>query len=213
MTTCILSANYGHIDHMHNWEPQGEETHFYRLTENFRPKALSDRCTARLIKTFGWDMFDTYDYYIWVDGSYILKSGAKDYLISEIGDNDIAVFLHPEVSRNSIKAEYEFMRDQNSKYLHCRYDGEQLEEQYTAIVNDKDFVDDGMFHTAIYIYRVNDRTKAMFKEWWFNITRYHINDQLSFPYALKKAKCLVKVIDKRISEVPYFQYVRHRRMR
>jgi hypothetical protein len=208
MRTAILSASFLNFDTKHVWDPQPAD--IFRYDENSFPlrKAITPHFQSKIPKVFGWQMNPGYDFYIYVDASYIVKDGFTDYMLKELGDCDIAVFLHP--FNKTIENEYRFLKDRsNHKYILKRYSGEFIEEQYKVITDDKTYIDNLLLHAAIFAYRDNERVRSMMKEWWYYISRYHLCDQLSFPYVLKKSDCSFKLIPKLIGEIPYVQYVRH----
>ena len=200
--TAVISAVFGDYDDPHEWAPQPAAV--FRYTDETFPlrKHLTPHAQARMVKCFGWDLNPGYDRYIWVDGSYRLGDGATDFLTRELGDHDIVVFSHP--FHSTIEDEYEYLRDRqpSSRYLQKRYSGEWLDEQYARV--------DGaapVYHTAIFAYRDTPEVRAALTEWWSHISRFHLDDQLSFSHATRD---LDMVALGKILDYPYFQYTRHK---
>lgn len=209
MKVAVISASFLGFDVPHPWEEQPADIFRYNENNFYLRKAITPHMQSKIPKCFGWQMNPSYDYYIYVDASYYIYKGMTDWMLDNLGDNDIAVFPHPE--RTTIQQEYQFLKDrENSSYVRKRYTGEFLEEQYKVITDNKTYIDDLLLHAAIFIYKNNNNTQEMLKEWWYHISRYHLCDQLSFPYVLKNSRCKYVILPKKIKEVPYFKYERHR---
>jgi hypothetical protein len=197
----IISATFNGFDSPHEWEKQ--PANVFRYTEdNFKLRThLTPHAQSKIPKCFGWDLEKGYDYYLWVDSCYELYKGATEFLLKELGDNDILVFPHP--FNKTVKEEYEFLKRElpKSKYLQKRYTGELLDELWER-------VDDGpIYHAAIFAYKNTPEVQKALKEWWYYSSRFHLDDQISWPTVLKDLK--VKVMDKKIEEYPYWKYRRH----
>lgn len=209
--TVIYSANCGSFDKEFEWENQGVPT--FRLNDLDcppRPQALTPRIYSKLIKCFGWQFFPNYDTYIWADSSFKFLKGATEWLLSELGDADIAVVRHPW--NKTIKEEYEFLIKNDFKpYVNKRYGTEFTTQQYAVIKSDPNYVDDCLFCGGIIVYRDKPVIQNMFKEWWYHITRYHLDDQLSLPYVLKNSGAKYNVIKKDIYHLPLIPYMRKSR--
>ena len=168
-----------------------------------RTHALSPRLQAKIPKLFPWELTThPYDLYIWVDASFQLAPTAVAWLLAELGSHEFLVFRHPV--RSSVAREARHLSQFGSTpYLHSRYEGEWLHEQMTAYFQDPDFVDKRLFACGCLVFRPTDPVKALMKEWWHQITRYHVNDQLSLPYALTKCPVDLAVLDLNIYKTPH----------
>ena len=207
MKTAIVSVSFNNFDNNHLWETQDAD--IFRYTEDNFPlrRSMTPHMQSKIPKMFGWQMNPGYDFYIYVDACYKLFTGFTTWLLSELEEMDVVVFPHPK--RKTIAQEYQYLKVTHSSYDLQRYDKELLEEQYKVISDDKEYVDDLLLHAAIFAYRNNEMTKKMLKKWWYYVSRYHLCDQLSFPYVLKESNCAYKVINKKIKEVTYVEYVPH----
>jgi hypothetical protein len=198
----IISASFNGFDTLREWSDQPADV--YRLNETTFPlrKALTPHAQSKIPKCFGWDLYPNYDYYIWVDASYQLLDGATDFLLKELGDNDIVVFPHP--FHQTVKDEAEFLERElpKSNYLQRRYSGELLNELYTQLDPH-----DPIYHGAIFAYKNTPEVQQVLKEWWYYSSRFHLDDQLSWTKVLHDLK--VKVMDKKINEYPYWKYWKH----
>lgn len=197
-----ITANTGSFDKQVDPVPQTVPFHRFVFTKHSRFNSLSPRMEARLIKMFAWQMIPPHDYYLWVDSSCQLSDPESvHWFISKCRD-DIAVFKHP--NRATIQEEADYLKYRLSikcPYITPRYEGEDIDGQLEAVDPQAP-----LYASTAFIYRLNDRTKAMFKEWWHHTTRYHAIDQLSFPHALQG--CLVNVIEESYLKIPYLKYNR-----
>ena len=202
MDKAIISASFNGFDSPHAWADQPAD--IYRYTEQNFPlrKALTPHAQSKIPKCFGWDLAPDYKFYIWVDACYQLFEGATEFLLKELGDNDILVFPHP--FHKTVGEEYEFLKKElpKSKYLQKRYDSELLEEVYKLLDGE-----DKIYHAAIFIYRNTPEVQQALKEWWYYDSRYHLDDQLTWPKTLKGLK--VGIMKQKIVEYPYWKYQRH----
>lgn len=195
----VLTANFGNFDKPLAYAYQTLDYDFYEFHDkNFPPrdKAMTPRLQARLVKCFGWQMIPEYDYYIWIDRSYsLLHSKSIEYLIENCKGYDVLVFHHPR--RYTIQEEADYLKHRLRKgceYITARYQNELIDEQLFEIFSDKGFIDNQLYQSSTFVYRNSSQVKAMLKEWWYHISRYHTVDQLAFPYVLWKFGCKVHVI-------------------
>lgn len=211
MKIIILSANFKNFDKETEWEAQGENVIGYKISEEtfpLRVNALTPRMQAKIVKCFGWQLFPGYDVYVWVDASFKMFSGATEWLLRALADKDAAFFRHP--SRKTIAEEYEFMKkNANKRYIRYRYTYELLEEQYNIIAEDRTYEDTLLLCGGIFIYRNNEVMRNALKEWWYHITRYHLNDQLSLPYVLLKSGCKFNIIEDDIYKLALIPFMRN----
>src|SRR3989338_9885989 len=99
MRIAVLQANLGDFDTPVKPVSQSIPFTFHRWTDkNFPPiTGLTSRMQYRIPKTHGWQMLPGYDYYIWLDGSVsFTRDDSIKYYLDQIGDNDIALFKHPQ---------------------------------------------------------------------------------------------------------------------
>ena len=210
----VISASLGGFDKPNIHVPQSIPCDYFNFTDdNFPPrdKAMTPRLQAKIPKMFGWQLKPGYDYYLWIDGNLSLAHpDALKYFYDNCQGYDIVVLRHPR--RPNIRQEVRYTRkgiNQQSTYIVGRYDQEWLKEQYSAVQADKDYTDDLLVNGGIFMYRNTPAVHAMFKEWWFNVTRYIIQDQISFPYALKKSGIKVNVLPDVFSECWYLKLAGH----
>lgn len=214
----VISANIGYFDPIVEYVRQSVSYDFFRFTDDSFPSrvaSMTPRLQARIPKCFGWQMAPDYDVYIWVDSSCSLQhEHSVVWFLEQCRGADFAFFKHPD--RNTINEEYEFLKlkmQEKNKYLYPRYMNELLEEQMMEIRSDKSFIDDRLFASTAFVYKNNSRTRAMLKEWWYHISRYHTIDQLALPYVLYKSKCTFNTINIKYTKTPYLTYTRNGKWR
>lgn len=195
MNIAVLSANLGGFDTPHEPVPQTGVNYFqHTFTDiDFKPiTGLTPRFQYRIPKIFGWQMRPGHQYYLWMDAAFTLaKPDSLKWFVDQIGHNDFAFFAHP--NRSSIKEEVEHIEEQlnkkgktkGSRYLLDRYKNGLHKEQYADILLDKDYEDDVLFHSGVFMYKDYEHTRDVMKLWWMHQSRYWTCDQVPLPYVLK----------------------------
>lgn len=218
----LLQANLGGIDTRVAHAPQHflpdrdiSYAEWYWDDQNFplRSASFTPRMQAKIPKVLGWELLDPpSDIYIWLDASFQMQEGAVAWLLSELGGEDFAIFQHPR--RSSLADEVAFLRKRLTKryvgsgYIRERYANEWLDLQVETYLEDPDFVDNRLFACGCFLYRPTPAVQALMRDWWYHITRYHINDQLSLPYVLAKSQVAVHTIHANIYKCPHLTYCR-----
>ena len=210
----VITANLGGIDSFGKHCSQNVGFDDIKITEDILPPrlGLTPRLQAKIPKCFAWQLYPKYDYYLWLDGNITLANPtALEYFQEQIQDHDIVVLRHPD--RPNIRQEVRYTRkgvNQQSRYMVNRYTGEQYEEFYKLVRKDKKYIDDLLVIGGVFMYRNTPEVQAMFKEWWYYITRYCIQDQISFPYVLKKSGLRIKVLEHDFANWNYIKITRHK---
>lgn len=201
--TIIISASLGGFD--------GDATF---TDANFPPRinAMTPRLQAKVPKCFGWQLKPGYEWYLWHDGNIKLNEGAVEYIADP--KYDVVVFQHPH--RKTIEWEHRYnwralFNNKPSRYMQTRYIGEMSREQEHAQFEDPDYVDNLLINGGVFLYRNTQSVRDMLKEWWYHITRYSVNDQLSFAYVLKQSGVKYKVLPDDITDCKWFEVARHRK--
>lgn len=215
MKLCVVTAGLGDFDTISKPVEQSISFDYHVFTdENFLPRfnSMTPRLQSKIPKFFAWQLLPGYDYYLWVDGNITLKKDAVKYLYEQCKDYDIVVFKH--FSRPDIRQETRYTRKgvkQKRIYLHSRYENEQYNELYEEIRKDKSYVDDYLVMGGVFMYKNNEKVHEMFKNWWYFNSRYAYQDQLSFPYVLRKASLNVNILQDNMMKSPYLEFKYHRR--
>lgn len=216
----MISANLGGFDVPNENVSQSMVHDYFMFTdENFPPreKAMTPRLQAKIPKFFGWQLAPDYDYYLWLDGSLSLSHpDSLKYFYENCQGCDIVVLKHP--TRPDIRQEVRYIRkgvkqngkNPGSRYIAARYADELLKEQYDVIKADKDFKDDLLVNGGVFMYKNTPEVQQMFKEWWYHVSRYVIQDQISFPYVLKKSGIKINVRLDDIRNCPFVTIGRHK---
>lgn len=216
----VISASLGSYDKVTSYVAQSiAYDNFLFTDDNFPPRfnAMTPRLQAKIPKFFGWQMVPGYDYYLWLDGSFSLPHiDSVKYFYEMCRGYDIVVFKHNK--RPDIRQEARYIRkgikqagkNLGSKYIIARYQNELLAEQMMEIERDKSFKDDLLLTGGVFMYKNTPEVQKMFKEWWYHVSRYIVEDQISFPYVLKKNGLKINVLPLVFSESPYLYYESHR---
>ena len=217
MKILIVSANLSDFDKPSEHVPQtdvGADVDFYTFTDkNFPPrsKAMTPRLQARIPKCFTWQMLPGYDYYMWIDGNLTLKhEHSLKHFFEQCQGYDLVALQHHR--RPNIRQEVRYIRKglrEQSTYLVERYQNELLAEQYKAIQQDKEYVDDLLLLSGVFMYRNTFKVQAAMKEWFYQITRYHIIDQTGFVYAMKRAGLKINALPDLYNDCWFLKVNRH----
>ncbi len=209
----VISANMGDFEKPVDNVGQSVDYDFYRFTdENFRPRfrSIYPRLQSRIPKMFGWQMVPDYDFYVWMDASYsFLNPDSVKWFVSQCDGVDFATFKHP--CRDTIQEEVDYIKisiKAANSYIRSRFRNELMDEQLAEIKTDPNYVDDCLFAGGTFVYRNNETIHKMMKEWWYHTSRYHINDQLSLPYVVKKSGCKYNLIPSKYYDGPYRTRIR-----
>lgn len=155
-------------------------------SQNFHPRMRAKYFKLqphRLVHTSG------YDWLVWADASFSFKS--VDFLIEtagRLGKLDVwkrASFI-PHPHRKSVRQEYEFIRDSinyGNGYLSSRYSADNMLGQINAIGTIAD--DNILLCGGLWMVENSPVFHKFLNDWWDQVVRYSIMDQLSLPYALK----------------------------
>lgn len=195
----VIQASLGGIDTPTKGVEQSLRHDYFLFDDYTLPprKSLTARLQAKIPKCFSYELKPDYQYYLWLDGNISLaQPDTLQYFYDQIQGYDIVTIRHHR--RPNIRQEVRYLRKglrEQSIYLISRYEGEMWKEQYEMIQADKEFVDDLLVIGGIFMYRNTPQVQEMLKEWWYNITRYNVQDQISFPYVLKKSGIKIKVLD------------------
>lgn len=202
----IIQASLGGID-----KPSQPNAIIF-TDENLPPrKSLTPRMQAKIPKLFGWQLAPGFEIYLWLDGNITVTDEGIAYLNKELEGYDMVVLRHP--ARPNIRQEVRYTRkgiNQQSIYMLNRYQNEHLKEMYEIVENDKDYVDDLLVIGGIFLYRNTPKVQEMMKEWWYYITRYIVQDQISLAYVLKKSGIKYKVLNDDFNNCSWLKIKGHR---
>jgi len=206
MKIAVLSANLGGFDttkeSIKQNLPQDVDVTYHTWTDKDFPPIVgyTPRFQYRIPKMFGWEMFPGYDYYIWMDGAmYFTNPDAIKWFLDMIEKTEFVVFKHPH--RKSAAHEVAYIEGklaQRNLYMSRRYQHGLHRENLTMMQQDKNWVDNQLYASTVFMYRNIPRIHEMMKTWWFLQSRYWSCDQIPLPYALWKHEVSVYRIDRNV---------------
>jgi hypothetical protein len=169
------------------------DIHFFD-DSNLAPRSsLSPRMQAKIPKMLGYELAPGYDFYIWIDSSFILSDrGAVEWFVKSCENFDMVVFKHPY--RNSISEELEYILNRinlSDSYLAERYQNEPIEDQVKLYLTDDNFTDNSLYACGAFVYKkeiFEQPARNILPLWYYHNARYSIQDQLSLPYLVKSLR-------------------------
>jgi hypothetical protein len=216
MKICIVTASLGNFDTVDAPVKQSVKHDYHVFNdENFPPRfnAMTPRLQSKIPKFFAWQMLPGYDYYLWTDGNITIKNpDTVKYFLEQIGDCDIIAYRHHR--RPDIRQEHRYTRKgvkQTRIYLFNRYQNELYNDLYKEIKRDTDYKDDYLLMGGVFMYKNTPKVHEMLKNWWYFNSRYVYQDQLSFPYVIRKADLKIKILDEDLHNNNFYDFKYHRR--
>lgn len=188
--------------------------HRFFFRQSFYPSKESthNRLLAKLPKILFYKLIpQEYDFYIWVDSKFTLLDGwIKSVLdiIETCGVFDMAVCRHSE--RVSIWSEYKYMERhmrEGSANLCSKYVLADLYRQVRNYLSDSSFIDDSLYECGcLFFSRAILNHKDFLEAWYAHNYYYSIQDQLSFPYLIKKYNINVFPLSYSVYHLPGTKY-------
>jgi hypothetical protein len=138
---------------------------------------------------------------MWIDGNIIPLVDPQKLVDLWLGDKDMAIFKH-------------FARD-------CVYDEavaclslvkgtqDKILKQVRAYSLAGYPEHNGLFECNFFIYRNTPKMQRALMQWWVEICKYSIRDQISFPYIMQINDVKMSIIKGNIRSHPYFNYRPH----
>lgn len=215
MKIAILSANLGNFDTSIPPVKQntGHQVSYHQYTDKDFPPitGLTPRLQYRIPKLFGWDMYPGYDVYIWMDGGISFKrDDSVSWYLEKMGENHAFFFAHPW--RHTIKEEVDHIEkylQKGSKYIVPRYKNGLHKEIYAEILKDKEYKDDFLLASTIFVYRNNEKMRKFMKDWWYWQSRYYTVDQIAQTYLAGKIKDNIHIERVNLFEIGHVSLVSH----
>ncbi len=160
------------------------------MEDKFKDPVLS----AKIYKVLPHLFLDC-DYSIWIDGNITLKVPPETLI--DVLEKDIAVFPHP--SRDCLFDEGRFcVLNQIGNQIEIL---EQL-KRYKGFPNHY-----GLAGCGVLIRKHTDKMRRLSEQWWAEICRGSIRDQISFPYVFKDEVQYLEPID--FWDNKYWKRVQH----
>lgn len=194
--TCLLTANIGSIDPIQGMPRQTVDCDFKYYTENNLPYPmpnLDNRLKSKYIKIQS-HKFISCDKMIWIDGRVkIISKSFVEAFTDPLNDHDVVIFRHPE--RITIGEEMEYIignMNKGNHYLLSRYGNQQMEKEY-ELYKDSNNTGLPLYACTIFARNVNEKTNAVFNDWWEKCLQYSYFDQTMFSFVSQSLK--IKVLD------------------
>jgi hypothetical protein len=142
--------------------------------------------------------FSDYEYSIWIDGCVDIVDDIKPFIDLNLGDASIACFKHRH--RNCIY-------DEANACIRLKKDNEDIIKRqiwkYKSIGYPQN---NGLIESGILVRRHNDPDVIkLMEDWWNEISKSSIRDQISFNFVAWKNKTKYNIIDENIRETRYFK--------
>jgi hypothetical protein len=178
------------------------------LTDNnFPPRinAMNPRLQSKMPRMLAYDMYPGYDYYFWTDSNITLRRPDTIMNFFELcSGKDMVLFSHP--FRKLLREEFKFMFENTKISFLEKYKNELIQEQYRVYKNLKTFKTIPLFASGCFMYKNNEKTRAIMKEWFFQNCRYSTQCQLSLPYVVDSFKPSYTVLSDNIVDNDYLKY-------
>lgn len=199
MKVVICSANIGGIDEIHPPVKQLEPYELHYFTDQYLPfplPNLNNRLKGKYFKTQA-HRFINADIFIWIDGSVeIIDGHFVKWIQMQLSDAEIIAELHHE--RNNVYDELLCIINgikSGKGYLMTRYANEPLKQEMDFYREQSMPSSFPLYKCSFFAWKVNDRTKEFFNQWWDMILKFSNFDQTAFSYVSWKLKVPVKPID------------------
>ncbi len=211
-----ISANtnsyHKNYDKSHIKQHISQEYEYKRIfltDKNFpnRTNALNPRLQSKMPRMLAFDMYPNYDYYFWTDSNITLnRPDTINTFYNLCKPHDMVLFSHPH--RKFLHEEFRFMFENSNIPFLEKYKNEFIKEQYQAYKNQlKNFHTVPLYASGCFMYKNNETTRVLMKEWYYQNCRYSIQCQLSLPYVIELYKPSVMSLSDNILENEYLKYL------
>ena len=180
-------------------------SNFKNNYSNIKDKKTYNMMCAKYYKakTHEINILSDYDYYIWIDGSILLRPNFISNIIDIINTNSqpkLICFKHSV--RDNIKDELEV-----SLKLE-KYKNQDLKNQYNQYINNGYPDSIGLFENTIMIKKNDAKINKLFDEWWIQNLKYSYQDQISLPYVMWKLNIIPDyIINENVFNNQTYSYV------
>jgi hypothetical protein len=159
---------------------------------------------ARLAKILAHQFLREYDISIWIDANIGIRADLAAFTNMALAHADIAFFRHGE-HRPSVAAEIqaceqagkaplEVMSLQYKRYRTWGY------PDNAGIIPETGVIVRRHHHPAV---------RTAMEEWWAELMKYSVRDQISLPYILWKKALPITLLDWDLRTAPWFTYQSH----
>ena len=173
------------------------------------------RLNAKLYKILPHKFLSDYDISVWIDGNIVIKKDIKKLVDSSLKDSNMALYNHNNSlvdARSTVAEEARVLLDMH-KRGRKKIDSVKLKEQMT-FYKKEDFPDKGGLILGTVLFRrhnSSDVVKVM-EDWWQQIKRFTIRDQMSFNYVAWKHSLNFKYLNGDLrNDNNYFKWLMHKK--
>lgn len=182
----IYTSLFGNYDNFKENEDYSSVYDYYIITDLeelktkvykkiiVKPLFSNSQKNSRFYKINGHEDFKNYDYLIYHDSNFMLKTDAIECLVKYAFNNDMACFSHSVRSNvyDELLSCLTLNKEKRLKILKYSF----------RLYKENIKIEDGLFETGIMIINVNNYfNKQINRFWWYEINKHTIRDQLSLP--------------------------------
>jgi hypothetical protein len=212
----VYTAVTGHYDYVHAPAKKVPGWDYLCFTDEIstaRPgwdvralphKYLDQIRRARIAKILSHRFLCDYDISIWIDANIGIRGDLAAFSIMALADADIAFFRHG-AHRPSVAAEIQACEQAGKapmEVMSLQY------EHYCA----QGFTDNAGIipETGVIIRRHHHpAVRTAMEEWWAELLKYSVRDQISLPYIVWKNALPITLLDCDLRTAPWFTYRDH----
>jgi hypothetical protein len=165
----------------HTEQAKPENKQYKNDITNIRDPKVKNMMSAKYykIKTHEIDILKGYDYYIWIDGSIVLRPNFLNKMLEFVNKGCKLVNFKHSV-RTTIKDELKLSLEMK------KYKEQDLQLQYDTYMNEGFPDKNGLFECTINMKKNSPEINSLFDIWWIENLKHSYQDQLSYVYALWK---------------------------
>lgn len=155
-------------------------SHLWKIIYVDLPKNFNPRLYARFIKIMPHinSFLKNYDYTIWLDGAHVIQYDPEYIINKYMVDCDICLLPHPD--RECLYEEASICIDYGLDLK------ERIERQIEKYKKENYPIKNGLFASYVLIRKMNSNMMKFNEEWWDELKKNSIRDQISLPYILWK---------------------------
>ncbi|MGA2775011.1 MAG: glycosyltransferase domain-containing protein [Candidatus Omnitrophota bacterium] len=163
------------------------------------------RMNAKIYKILPHHFFQNYEYSLWVDGTHTPIVDIRFLIHKFLNKEDIAVFSHPR--RRCVYEEMEVCIRYNKD------DAEVIRKQEEKLRSENYPENNGLATCTVILRKHNvPKVREAMEDWWREINRYSIRDQLSFNYiAYRNNLNYAVILPGDVYNNHFFEYIEHLR--
>jgi hypothetical protein len=168
---------------------------------NENPIFFDPRMSARMYKILPHVFLEDYEESIWVDGSVTIKGDLFKLMGNK--DDEIVSFKHPE--RKCLYKEIE-AAEISAKIT--KFDGDKQADYYRSLGMPENF---GLWENTV-IYRKHNQENIikLDEEWWEQLRKFTIRDQVSLPYCIWKSGIKIGTINLNVRKNSFTEVKEHK---